>query len=310
VTLAGLLVAALVAGWGASLPGASAPPALEWGLYQIYWHPRQFAESLDAVQDKLASTPDYIMFYRDLGRPFPADAIALIRERGATPIVSLELWQWHRQQVNLLPQVNAGKFDRHLDAWAAAAKAEGRRVLLRFGFEFNGDWFSWGGQPEAFVAAWQRARSIFRKQGASNVEWVWAPNVVSVPDTPANAWHRYWPGDKDVDWVGLDGYNWGDHHDAWHRWERCADIFAAALAACERRFPGKPLMIAEFASVPAAPAAKAAWIREAHAWLTSQTRVRACIWFNYDKRREGEYDWRIDSSAAALSAFNATFASP
>ncbi|MDX1531405.1 MAG: glycosyl hydrolase, partial [Rhodothermales bacterium] len=76
---------------------------------------------------------------------------------------------------------------------------------------------------------------------AANVAWVWSPNVVSVPDTPDNDMHRYYPGDAYVDWVGLDGYNFGDHHDEWHRWQSFAEVFEAPLAELESRFPRKPV---------------------------------------------------------------------
>ena len=297
----------------ASAPTSQPRPAtvrLEWGLYQILWNPTRYEELLRREIAKFASTPDYVMFYRDLGRPYPRAAIEAIRRIGATPIVSLELWQWHGPRGSYLERVNSGAFDAYFRQWARDAKRDGRRVLLRFGFEFNGDWFTWGGDPQGFIRAWRRARRIFRDAGALNVEWVWSPNVVSVPDTPANRMHRYWPGSAWVDWIGLDGYNFGPDHDRWHRWESFAEIFGPALRAVERRWPGKPVIIAEFGCAPGTPAERARWIREAYAAIVRHRQVRAAVWYNYDKRREGEPNWRIDADAASLRAFNETFARP
>lgn len=250
------------------------------------------------------------MFYRDLGRPYPKAAIDIIRKHGATPIISLELWQWGIRGGDYLERINAGEFDAYFRKWADDAAADGKPVLLRFGFEFNGDWFSWGNKPLAFVHAWQRVWRIFDKQGAANVEWVWSPNVVSVPDKPEFNMHVFYPGDDMVDWVGVDGYNWGDHYDQWHRWQTCEEIFKVVIGEFQARYPDKPIMIAEFASVDDDARRKPDWIRAAHRWLTSQPHIRAAIWFNFNKRHEGEHDWRIDCSAQSLEAFNQTFAAP
>jgi hypothetical protein len=314
-------------GQAARAPMRVPPPAapLEWGLYQIYWE-QEYGGRLADTLEGFASRPDYVMFYRDLGRPFPQTGVDAIHAAGATPIVSLELWRWHGPHEGWLERIVAGELDASFRDWARAAAADGRRVLLRFGFEANGDWFGWGGDPQGYVAAWRHVHGLFAEQGADHVEWVWSPNVVSVPETPENDLHRYWPGADVVDWVGLDGYNFGDRYDEWHDWEDFEQIFAPVVAECARRYPGLPIMVAETASAPDPQATggepgragppgesadrKARWIREAHQAARSMPGLRAVIWFNLDKRREGELDWRVNSSPAALEAFNQTFAAP
>ena len=44
-------------------------------------------------------------------------------------------------------------------------------MLFRFDFEMNGDWFSWGMDPNAFKAAWVRVHTIFADAGADNLLW-------------------------------------------------------------------------------------------------------------------------------------------
>jgi len=307
---------ALVAGAAtALLIGMSSRPTsrvrstpLQWGIYQILWSSEYGAQITETIS-KLASPPDYVMFYRDLRRPFPLRAIECIRERGATPVVSLELWDWHGQKPEL-DSILDGQYDTQFRAWATEARRHGHRVLWRFGFEFNGNWFTWSGAPKKFVAAWRRVHGIFAEAGAKNVEWIWSPNVVSCPDVPDNDMHVYYPGDAFVDWIGVDGYNFGDHHDQWHRWTSFEAVFKGVLDDFTRRYPNKPVMIAEFASAEGEPAARAAWIREAYDYLQYRPEVRAAIWFNFDKRREGEQNWRIDASPESLAAFNETFATP
>lgn len=316
VVILGLMVGAVASSTG---PGVANEPKkrnakrtnrLQWGVYQILWS-RKYGQQLAKELSSYASRPDYIMFYRDLGRAFPKFAVDRIVEQGSTPIVSLELWSWHgRHQGSYLPLLQKGEYDEFLRNWAKAAKADGRRILLRFGFEFNGNWFTWSGDADGFKAAWRRAYDIFKQVGTDNVEWIWSPNIVSCPDEPANDMHLYYPGDRYVDWVGVDGYNFGDNHDQWHRWQTFAEVFDEVLDDFAKRYAGKPVMISEFGCAPGDPDKRARWIREAFANLRRRHQVRAAIWFNYDKRREHEPDWRIEATPGALRAFNETFATP
>jgi len=287
----------------------TSPRKIEWGLYQICWG-KKFQPMLEAQLPKFATMPNYVMFYRDLGRAFPKAQIAVLREKGAVPIISLELHQWMRQRKGeYLSAINKGEWDDFFRQWARDAKAEGGRVLLRFGFEMNGDWFGWSLRPEAFITAWRRAHAIMRTEvGAKNIEWVWSPNVVSVPRRSDNDLHLYYPGAATVDWVGVDGYNFGEDHDEWHRWESFASIFEAVLDDFAERYPDKPLMIAETGAAPGAGKQRESWIRAAYAFLAGRPSVKALVWFHYDKRREKEPNWRIDTTPCSLRAFNETFA--
>lgn len=282
--------------------------ALDWGIYQIYWNGPKYRSVLKDQIGKLATGPAYVMFYRDLLRPFPKTGVDAINSVGATPIVSLELWRWHDSKRKYLSGLVAGDYDAYFRKWAEAAKRDGRRVLLRFGFEFNGDWFTWGGDPQAFVRAWRRARRIFDEVGATNVEWVWAANVTSHPSVPENDMHHYYPGDAFVEWVAVDGYNWGDHYREWHSWKMFDELFAKVLKSFAERYPSKRAMVAEFGCPEGTPGQKAAWIRDAHTSARRWPQLQALIWFNFDKRREGELNFLIDSSPASLRAFNTSFA--
>lgn len=286
----------------------SPPRELEWGIYQIYWG-RHYDEMLSRSLEPLASEPDFVMFYRDLGRGFPFRGCETIRSRRATPIVSLELWDWGAHE-NYLPRIADGEFDSFFREWAQDALAFGSPVYLRFGFEMNGDWFGWGGHPDLFIRAWRRAHRIFEEEGATNVVWVWSPNAISIPRELWNRIAAYYPGDEFVDWVALDGYNFGDEHSEWHRWESFEEVFTPGLDELADHCPEKPVMIAEFGCAPGRPGQRASWIRDAHAFISRRPEIRAAIWFSLDKSREGEPNWSLDDDPAATLAFNETFARP
>lgn len=291
-------------------PRSKRKEPLEWGLYQILWS-RTYQEQLQKELGNFASKADYVMFYRDLGRQFPKFAVDSIDAVGATAVVSLELWTWHGgRRGSYIPKINAGEYDEFFRKWAIAAREDGRRVLLRFGFEFNGDWFTWSGDAPAFVRAWRRIHKIFKQVGATSVEWVWSPNVVSCPDVKGNGIHEYYPGDEYVDWVAVDGYNFGDHHDKWHKWQTFDDVFHDLLTDFSTRYRGKKMMLGEFGCAVGGAKQRVKWIRDAYRSLERFPQVRAVVWFNYDKRRENEPNFRIDATEGALRAFNETFAAP
>jgi len=168
----------------------------------------------------------------------------------------------------------------------------------------NGNWYPWCGtvnenQPEEYVQTWRYLHDIFREVGATQVRWVWCPYACSYPDSPRNTISCYYPGDAYVDWIGLDGYNWGTTQ-PWSRWQSFAEIFSPAYDIVTH-LTDKPLMIAESASSESG-GSKAEWIRSLEKLKNSFPRLDGFIWFNVQK----ECDWRIDSSAQALQAFKDT----
>lgn len=281
---------------------------LPWGVYQIFWNPNRYPDQLADVATRLGADPHFVTFFRDLGRPFPVEPLQAILSRGALPVISLELHRWRTRDAGDVARIAEGAFDEFFRAYARDARAFRYPVLLRFGFEMNGDWFPWGGQPESFKAAWQHVHDMFHEEKATNVLWVWSPNAVSGPDTPRNGFEHYWPGDAYVDVIGLDGYNFGDHHDEWHTWEEAEEVFGPALAKIEASGVPHPILITEFGCTDDGDAKRRAeWIRRAHAYFAGRPAIIGAIWFNHDKRREGEKNWRIDADPLSLEAWRECF---
>jgi beta-mannanase len=56
-----------------------------------------------------------------------------------------------------------------------------------------------------FIAAWRHMHDLAVAARATNVTWVWCPNVdMNNSFTP---YGDLYPGDSYVDWTGLDGFN-------------------------------------------------------------------------------------------------------
>jgi hypothetical protein len=275
-----------------------------WGVYQILWGMRPFKAGLDAQTEQLGASPDYVLFFRDLAlrRGFPEKPVRAVLARGAVPIISLELELWGPDGPgrDVLNRINAGDFDpffRRFAEQALAALPEGRRAILRFGFEMNGDWFAWGAQPEAFVRAWRRAHGIIAPIAGERLEWLWCPNILWGDKTAEEDLYPYHPGKAYVDLIGVDGYNFGDHHSRWHRWQSFEEVFGRTLDALERY--GQPILIAEVGC--AEDPRKAGWLRAFFQHVRTDPRISGFIYFNFDKRREGEPNWRFDSDPQSLA---------
>jgi len=169
--------------------------------------------------------------------------------------------------------------------------------------EMNGNWYPWcekvnGNEPGEYIQAWRYIRSIFRKVQCNRLIWVWCPYAHSVPDEPEKEMGLFYPGNTEVDWVGLDGYNWGTTRE-WSSWQSFRTIFEKGYDNLTMLAPGKSFMIAEVGCAEAG-GNKANWINSAFEELDERfPRVKTLVWFNVDK----ECDWRIESSQRSLVSF-------
>ena len=246
-------------------------------------------------------------------QPFYAGDFDSVRSRGSIPLLDWGSWDYSlgATQPNFqLADIYGGAYDSYITSWATAAKAWGHPLFLRFDWEMNGWWqFPWaeqinGNQPGDYVKAWRHVHDIFTQVGATKVTWVWCPNIVSAQSTPLAS---LYPGDSYVDWVAMDGYNFGT--DKGNSWQNFAQVFGTTYSQLVQLTPGKPIMIAETASSENG-GSKAAWITDA---LTVQLphnypRIKALVWFDWNDG-DSTLSWPIESSTTSLSAFAAGVAS-
>lgn len=224
--------------------------------------------------------------------PVPVDDVLAA---GRIPLIT---WQAHEES---MADIAAGVYDAYIKEWAHGVRAAAGTVYVRIFPEMNGDWTPWSGDPEGLKRAWRHIVDLFGAEGASNVRWVFSPNVTDEPRTPENAMERYYPGDDYVDVLGLDGYNWGDTKPA-IGWRSYEDVFEDGYTRITR-LGDQPLWLAEVASAEEG-GDKAAWVDDMLN-STAFPRVEAIVWFNEDK----EADWRIESSLRSLQAFRSYFQS-
>lgn len=236
--------------------------------------------------------------FADFKHPFPTQDAAYAASRGAALLISWEPWDWtvtsQNQPTYSLDRITAGDHDAYIRTFAQAAAATGRPVFIRFAAEMNGDWQVWstganGNGPGDYIAAYRHVVDVSRAAGGTNIKWMFNPIISYEGSTPLS---ELYPGSAYVDWVALDGYNWGALK--WG-WQSFTDIFTMGLNEIKAVAPGKPLGIAEIGCAPGTQ--KAAWVTDSFAKAQANG-VRMLVWFEHNK----ETDWRLSSDPGVASA--------
>lgn len=296
---------------------APAGSAFYWGVHQPDI-PYDLA-SLEELATDLGEEPAIVMWYQEwAGSPsFPADAAGDVVERGAVPMVTWEAWSPPGTDPSLEPEdvrerseqpefrlsrIVDGEYDDYVERYAREIAEFGGPVMLRPFHEMNGFWYPWGGtvngnEPSDLVAAWDHLHTVFAEAGADNVTWVWSVNHLSLPAESRNMVDAYWPGEDQVDWIGISGFNFGDTSSvsSWQSFERIYGDVLADLKTYDR-----PIVLTEFATVPSG-GDEAAWIEDAFAQVQGSEQIGGLVWF--DRAVEDVRDFRIGATERSERAF-------
>lgn len=106
-----------------------------------------------------------------------------------------------------LAQGAAGDYDWAFTDVAQALVGAGQgSSIIRLGWEFNGSWFPWqaGGQARQFVRYWRQVVDTMRAVPGADFRFMWSP---ARGDFGIGNLADYYPGDRWVDYIGLDVYD-------------------------------------------------------------------------------------------------------
>jgi endoglucanase len=253
-------------------------------------------ENLPGFQKMIQKKLAVVLFYVHWQEPFPLAEVEAIYSNGSIPLLTWEPWITH--ELGTLEAVSSGSYQNYVRSFLQSARDWGKPLYLRFAHEMNGNWYPWdgfhnGAAAERYKQAWASIYNVKEELKAENVKLVWCPNNTDQPAASWNAAAKYYPGDRFVDWIGMDGYNWG--FASWEAFDAVFGRIYRELTALTK----KPLMIGEFASAEQG-GNKAEWIAEAFFRIKNDyPRIKLFCWFSINKER----DWRIGSSAEAEAAF-------
>ena len=272
---------------------------------------------MKAVEEDIGVSPGIVVFFLQWpsetsqgSHYFPGDSLDAIWNTGAIPCLTWEPMVYREGHEVTVPcqAILNGAYDPYLLGFAKQAASWKRPFMIRFAHEMNIERYHWGTKksgygpesPHVYRRMFKYVVTLFQKAGAQNVLWVFCPNSESVPNAsydPGASWNRiedYYPGDKYVDVLGIDGYNWGTTQtkakNGWDsQWKEFAAIFRPAWEKLRQLAPDKPIFVFETASVDQG-GDKGLWIKNAfetaRAW-----KLNGLVWFQVKK----EYDWRINS---------------
>ena len=269
-------------------------------------YPQPTQQNVQAFQDLQGTHLDLISYFAlfDINDwDATAQYANVAKNNGSTLVVT---WMANGYKAQGLVD---GKADTYIRDYAKGVKGFGDEIWLRPLHEANGDWYDWGvgksgaGNTDANVAeAFRHIVKIFKEEGVTNVKWVWTTNA-SNQGSGTTLTGNY-PGDEYVDYISIDGYNWGTCQ-SWSSWQSFSQVFKKAYDALANI--NKPLFIAEISSSEKG-GNKAEWITDMFEhFATDFSRVFAVMWFSQSKE-DNEADWALNTSQAAVDAWKAGIA--
>jgi hypothetical protein len=261
--------------------------------------------SLEAVVGRKAGL---IESYQDFTEPMYAHKLKAAIKSRRTPVVTWEPFDSDRPTVDRYPldKIGAGAYDGYLIHAAERAARVGKPFIIRFAHEMNGFWYPWGqprplnpqnvvnpaNTPTAYRAAYRHVVKVFRAHGATNVAWMWSPNVNDA--NPGVTLESLYPGNKYVDVIGLSGYL-----------TKTTDTFESRFRQTMTELSGiggnKPVIIAETGAVVGAD--RGTRIRDLVDALSAERRVAGFIYFSQpDKTIDYGLEGDPDAEAALAQA--------
>jgi mannan endo-1,4-beta-mannosidase len=266
--------------------------------------------AFERLTGKKLSYAHYYVGWEQLANPQLLTQFDQLHSHGWQPVLDVNPYYFAGCPASKLPLYRAIA-QGHCDSFLHRAGKNFSRlhepVFLLFAWEMNNSSNAWsirstGSTPKDFVQAWRHVYSVFQQEKASNVVWVFCPNV---PDDLRASYSQIYPGDNYVDWLGLDGYNWGTTQ-SWSRWTSFADVFRGSYLKLGALSSHKPIMIAEVGSVSQG-GDKGKWYKDmlTQALPNQFPRVQAVIFYDEDRAVQEHADWKVDETPESLAGFEA-----
>ena len=119
----------------AARPAAAAPPLRYLGVYEP-GSPRSYA-NVERFAQQVGRSPDIALYYSGWPERFKVAFAQAAAAHGATPLVEMD------PTGIPLEHIANGSYDPYLVAYARAVAKFRKQVIISFGHEMNGYWYSW-----------------------------------------------------------------------------------------------------------------------------------------------------------------------
>jgi hypothetical protein len=321
-------------------PTSSTSSGIALGVYEPpinydYSNPLGYGPAIDNYKQEVGKYPAYAWFSvkwqsANTGQynQFNPAILEQYRTRGIMPGLN-----WDSSKGEALKNTNqpdfswqaiaSGKHDAYITQVAAAVATYHYPFLIRPFAEMDGNYYPWGYNANGntntadFVTVWKHIVDIFRKEGATNVQFVWCQrandsNTINKGNN-RDLLKQLYPGDDYVDYIALDGYA-----SSRNNWRSLQDEFRP-MYQLQTSFSTRPMIFYEVGAAenPNDPMAKANWITQGFlTTIPSQfPDVRAVSWMNaknsfINPGTTNDADWAVDTSQNSLDAWKQVVVSP
>lgn len=187
-----------------------------------------------------------------------------------------------RNDVEKSKEISEGLYDEDLLFLINELKKLKNPVFLRIGYECNDPAHNY--DPKGYVASWKHIVTLFRKENANNVAFVW--NCCTAFTRDINELMKYYPGDKYVNWFSDDLFG------VKHFIEKNNPKIITQKFLDEALKHKKPVMIGE--STPAKIGVNMGekswneWFKPYFKWIGSHPIIKAFCYINWDWGK----DWK------------------
>lgn len=290
---------------------------------QYHLHEMEITDASIRSYINLTGVPPEIIAFShewEINRSFPGEQIGIIRSYHAIPYIRLmmryDVHQYRPEPIFTLKRIREGYYDNDLAAFARDARELGIPIIIEYGTEVNGWWFSWNGYwtgeekgAELFREAYRHIIRTMKEEGADNLIWVYHINWISVPDEFWNTYSAYYPGDEYIDLIGVSIY--GAQKPYTHNNRSFAEMMRTGYQAAHAISPGKRIILSEMGTDlfnPFVPAS--VWTDHAFRDLITERLwpdVFAFIWWNSawpnDNNPKNNTTMRIEENEAIQDIF-------
>jgi hypothetical protein len=278
---------------------------------------------IDKIAGETGKKPNLVMWFQDWGSGaasgkvnFAPKAAEDACAAGILPLYTWESWNTaahssnpsspYAQPAFAAKRIVSGAYDSYIRNTAKAMRATHCPIVVRLDQEQNGYWYPWGLETtgmgslrdtaQEYVMMWRHVWRIFHNQGATNVLWMWSPNFQSRPGKGQPKLSKSYPGNKYVDWVGIDGYYVDNPKQTFSK------LFGPTVKQLTPVAASKPFIVAETAV--GTGSTKPRQITNLLTSIAKSKRFNGFVYFDYYANGKRSY-WPFQQTAASLAAFKA-----